>query len=112
MDMTNIESGNGFFSRESLFNRMLRFRPHNNSNDYYIMAKIEGSDFSQIGIMAYGEALMPLFKIYTGNEELYAYIQSAFHEVAKDLDCKAKSYKWKDRNAHDSVNAEVGTPAA
>lgn len=106
MDLTNLKEGNGFVTKENLFNRMVRLRPP--TDDYFIMAKIKGSDFSQIGVMAYGAAVMPLFKIFTGNEEVYTYIQGMFHEVAKELACKAKSYKWKDKNAHDLLSAEVG----
>jgi len=105
MNMTNLKSGNGYVDRDSMFHRMLRFRPP--AGDHFIMAKIRGSDFSHIGILAYGEVVMPLFKIYTGNEELYAYIQGLFHEIAKDIACEAKSYKWKENDADDSSSAKV-----
>jgi hypothetical protein len=93
MDMTNLKNGNGFVTKQDLFLRMARFKPP--TGDYYSMRQIKGRDFSEVGVMAYGAAMMPLFKIYTGNRELYEYITRLVVSIATEMgyECRVKPYQ-------------------
>ena len=94
--MSQLQSGNGFVNDQDFFFRMARFRPA--KNDYYILQRLPGRLFSEVGIMVYsfyGGAVQPLFKVYTGTEDVYNDVKAMFHRVAEGLGEEAKSKEWK-----------------
>jgi hypothetical protein len=101
MNMTMVESGNGFVVQGDFLVRMHKFRPP--KGDYYHMAKLPHRDFAQVGIVTTikknDTAKYKLFEIYTGNEKLYEYIRKMFTDTAKALDCPARSEDWRPNDA-------------
>lgn len=89
MNMTNLREGNGFVNREDLFRRMAFARPA--PEDHYRFFKVPNSDFSVLSTAEYN----PLFRIYTGNEELYGFIRDMAEDVAKQLGCEFKAAQWR-----------------
>ncbi len=94
MDMKNITEGNGYVTQGDLLMRMHRFRPPR--GDYYLMRKMKGSDFAEIGVSnpSFKGAMMKLFKIYAGTKELYDYIRQLYTATATALNETAKYEEW------------------
>lgn len=97
MDMTNIKDGNGFIHQGDLLMRMHRSRPV--KGDPYVLRRLPGRVFSQVGIMAMGKYLKPMFLIYTGNKELYEFVREKFEATASALGYKSQADDWKDEDA-------------
>lgn len=94
MQMDHIRQGNGFVCKKRFLDKMCRMRPP--TGDYYRLKKTPKSSFATVGVMAYGAALMPLFKIYAGNKELYDYIEEVFLNTCSSLGFEGKTDKWRE----------------
>ena len=92
MNLNNIKENNGFVTQQDLAARMWKFKPP--AGDYFKLDRSKG-DFSVVGVVAYDVEMMPLFKIYTGNRDLYLYIQEMFHKIAESWNVPARSDEWK-----------------
>jgi hypothetical protein len=95
MDMTNLKSQNGFATRDDILLRMARFRLQGNG-DFYRLQRLKHGSFSQVGAMAYGTTMRPLFKIYTGNKAVYDYISELVTEAAKALASPVTVDGWRE----------------
>lgn len=89
MDFANLKAGNGFINQQDVFNRLADFRYPDAS---LILRRCE--DFSIVSVIIDNEAY-PLFRVYTGNRNLYLYIRDMVREVANQLESDFEADEWK-----------------
>lgn len=95
MDLTNIKTENGFITQGELLRRFHKVRPM--GREHYHMRKIVSSDFAEVGLMddRFAPAMVKLFKIYVGTQELYEYMKVLIESTAQALTHKAKVENWR-----------------
>ncbi len=94
MNLVNIKNDEGFIRKSDLKLRMQYRSPPENC--HYLIEKLSSGSFARVGITYYDSTNVEICKIYCGNKELYEHVSDLFHCIAKELNFKAISDKWKD----------------
>lgn len=82
MDISNLQNQIGFVNKVDI---AFRLNPFNlPEGECFIIKRIEGSSFSQVGATFMGETLK-FFDIYTGNEDVCKFVVGLLCEVAEEL---------------------------
>lgn len=89
MDFTNLENDSGYVIKQDVFNKLALY--HINPDDHYRITKLKDSGFSEVKAMCDSRVIFPLFKIYTGNKELYQFVCKLVEDVAKQFERNTKA---------------------
>lgn len=110
MNLSNVKNGKGFVTQDELRGRMCHFRPP--TGEAYFIHRLNG-DFSQIGITYakndVDEAAYRLFKIFTGNRELYVYICDLIRAIAEEFYAEVICDLWSEDESDSSEKTTEGT---
>jgi hypothetical protein len=99
MDFTNLKAGNGFINQQDVFNRLVDFRYPDAS-----LVLLRCGDFSSVGVII-DDKTYPLFRVYTGNRDLYLYIRDMVKETAEKLQSRFEADEWKKNETWTSEEA-------